>query len=65
MAGVRWMQALADHFDKTAWLNPEPPSYWKGGTAEMLAAIFPMFHLTLEGLGEAMSHLSKGPARRR
>jgi len=65
MAGVRWMQLLADHFDKTAWLNPEPPSYWRGGTAEMLATIFPMFHLTLEGLGEAMSHLSKGPARRR
>jgi len=65
MPGVRWMQALADHFDKTAWLNPEPPSYWKGGTAEMLATIFPMFHLTLEGLGEAMAHLSKGPARRR
>ncbi len=65
MAGVRWMQVLADHFDKTAWLNPEPPNYWKGGTAEMLATIFPMFQLTLEGLGEAMGHLSKGPARRR
>lgn len=65
MAGVRWMQLLADHFDKTAWLNPEPPSYWKGGTAEMLASIFPMYHLTLEGLGEAMAHLSKGPARKR
>jgi len=65
MPGVRWMQLLADHFDKTAWLNPEPPSYWKGGTAEMLAAVFPMYHLTLEGLGEAMAHLSKGPARRR
>jgi uncharacterized protein with von Willebrand factor type A (vWA) domain len=65
MAGVRWMQLLADHFDKTAWLNPEPPNYWKGGTAEMLASVFPMYHLTLEGLGEAMAHLSKGQARRR
>jgi hypothetical protein len=65
MAGVRWMQLLADHFDKTAWLNPEPPNYWKGGTAEMLATIFPMYQLTLEGLGEAMGHLSKGPARKR
>jgi hypothetical protein len=46
-------------------LNPEPPSYWKGGTAEMLASVFPMFHLTLEGLGEAMALLSKGPARKR
>jgi uncharacterized protein len=65
MAGVRWMQLLADHFDRSVWLNPEPPTYWKGGTAEMLASVFPMFHLTLEGLGEAMAHLSKGPARKK
>ena len=56
---------LADHFDKTAWLNPDPPTYWKGGTAEMLATVFPMYSLTLEGLGEAMAHLSKGGARKR
>ncbi len=65
MAGIRWMQLLADHFDRSAWLNPEPPTYWKGGTAEMLASVFPMYHLTLEGLGEAMAHLSKGPMRKR
>jgi len=59
------MQLLADHFDRSTWLNPDPPNYWKGGTAEMLATIFPMFALTLEGLGEAMAHLSKGPSRRR
>ena len=65
MAGVRWMQLLADHFDRSAWLNPDTPTYWKGGTAEMLASLYPMYHLTLEGLGEAMAHLSKGPARKR
>ena len=65
MHGVRWMQLLADHFDRTAWLNPDPPNYWKGGTAEMLGTLFPMYPLTLEGLGEAMAHLSKGPPRRR
>jgi uncharacterized protein with von Willebrand factor type A (vWA) domain len=65
MAGVRWMQTLADHFDKSAWLNPDPPRTWRGGTAEMLAGMFTMYPLTLEGLGEAMAHLSKGPARRR
>jgi uncharacterized protein with von Willebrand factor type A (vWA) domain len=65
MPGVRWMQLLADHFDRSVWLNPDPPSYWRGGTAEMLARIFSMHPLTLEGLGEAMTHLSKGPPRRR
>jgi uncharacterized protein with von Willebrand factor type A (vWA) domain len=61
--GLRWMELLADHFEKSAWLNPDPPSYWKGGTAEMLAAVFPMFALTLDGLGEAMAQLSKGRRR--
>jgi uncharacterized protein len=65
VAGVRWMQMLADHFDRSAWLNPDSPTYWKGGTAEMLGGLFPMFHLTLEGLGDAMAHLSKGPVRKR
>jgi hypothetical protein len=65
MAGVRWMQLLSEHFDRSAWLNPDSPSYWKGGTAEMLGGLFPMYHLTLEGLGEAMAHLSKGPVRKR
>ena len=65
MHGIRWMQLLADHFEKSVWLNPDPPNYWKGGTAEMLGSIFTMFPLTLEGLGEAMAHLSKGLTRRR
>ncbi|HSQ64730.1 MAG TPA: VWA domain-containing protein [Polyangiaceae bacterium] len=56
--GIQWMQMLADHFKKAAWLNPDPPSYWRGGTAEALAGVFRMFHLTLEGLGEAVRHLS-------
>ena len=53
MAGIRWMQVLADHFDKSVWLNPDPPNYWRGGTAEMLSALFSMHHLTLEGLSES------------
>ncbi len=56
--GVQWMQLLADHFKKAAWLNPDPPSYWRGGTAEALAGVFRMFPLTLDGLGEAVRHLS-------
>jgi len=65
MHGIRWMQLLADHFDKSVWLNPDPPNYWRGGTAEMLGGVFQMFPLTLEGLGDAMAHLSKGTPRRK
>jgi len=59
---VGWFNELATHFDRTAWLNPEPEAYWNG-TAEMIKRIFPMFELTLDGLGEAVRHLSKRGVR--
>ena len=52
------MTLIADHFRRGAWLNPDPPNYWKGGTAEALSQVFRMFPLTLDGLGEAVRHLS-------
>ena len=64
MAGLRWMMLLADHFHRSVWLNPDEPSYWRGGTAETLGKVFPMFALTLDGLSEAIAHLSKGAPRR-
>jgi uncharacterized protein len=63
--GLSWITRLADHFRRAAWLNPDPPSYWRGGTAEQIGKIFSMFHLTLDGLGEAITHLSKGDVRAR
>jgi uncharacterized protein with von Willebrand factor type A (vWA) domain len=56
--GIEWMMMLSDHFRRAAWLNPDPPNYWKGGTAEALSEVFRMFHLTLDGLGEAVRYLS-------
>jgi uncharacterized protein with von Willebrand factor type A (vWA) domain len=64
-AGIQYMQRLADHFKKSVWLNPDPPNYWKGGTAEALSKVFSMHQLTLDGLGEAITHLSKGDIRKR
>lgn len=59
---VGWFNELVSHFDRTAWLNPEPEGYWNG-TAEMIRRIFPMFELTLDGLGEAVRHLSRRSTR--
>lgn len=56
--GIEWMMQLSDHFRRAAWLNPDPPNYWKGGTAEALSQVFRMYPLTLDGLGEAVRHLS-------
>jgi uncharacterized protein with von Willebrand factor type A (vWA) domain len=60
--GVAWMDHLATHFRKTAWLNPEPERFWRG-TAQTLGRMFPMFRLTLDGLAEAVGHLT-GALRR-
>jgi uncharacterized protein with von Willebrand factor type A (vWA) domain len=64
MPGLRWMMTLADHFRRSVWLNPDEPRYWRGGTAETLGKVFSMFPLTLDGLSEAITHLSKGEPRR-
>jgi uncharacterized protein with von Willebrand factor type A (vWA) domain len=64
MAGVRWLTLLHDHFRRSVWLNPDEPRYWRGGTAEAIGKIFPMYALTLDGLGEAIAYLSKGAPSR-
>lgn len=58
VTAVGWFHMLAKHFERQAWLNPEPQNYWNG-TAELLSRIFPMFELTLDGLGGAVQHLSR------
>jgi hypothetical protein len=63
LEGAVWLQRLAEHFERSAWLNPESPRSW-WGTAEVIGRIFPMFHLTLEGLGEAVHHLTRGSVRK-
>ncbi len=64
-SGHKVLTKLADHFRRAAWLNPDPPNYWRGGTAEEIAKVFSMFQLTLDGLSEAIHHLSRGDVRKR
>jgi hypothetical protein len=64
MSGLDWLTSVAERFERSVWLNPDPPQYWSGGTAKVIGEVFPMFHLTLEGLTEGMARLSSGPARR-
>jgi hypothetical protein len=61
--GIAWLVAIKEHFDRSAWLNPDAPSGWSHGTVDAIRAIFPMFHLTLEGLGEAVNELVRGAKR--
>jgi len=61
-AGVEWMRRLAEHFRRIAWLNPEPQANWYMQTICVLACMFPMFPLTLDGLQAAVRHLVRGPS---
>jgi hypothetical protein len=61
--GVAWLVRLREHFTRSVWLNPERPSAWPGSTIETIASVFPMFQLTLEGLGEAVNELIRGGKR--
>jgi hypothetical protein len=58
--GVHWLTTLREHFERSVWLNPDPPSGYGHGTCGVIRDIFPMFQLTVEGLGEAVSELVRG-----
>ncbi|HEX7669862.1 MAG TPA: VWA domain-containing protein, partial [Polyangiaceae bacterium] len=62
LTGLDWLVVLAERFDRAVWMNPDPPQYWAGGTCEVIRQVFPMYHLTIDGLGEAVTYLSKTSA---
>jgi hypothetical protein len=62
-AGLEWLRRLAGHFRRSVWLNPEPDRYWSGTTVEVIASVFPMWQLTLEGLAAAVRYLVRGGER--
>jgi uncharacterized protein with von Willebrand factor type A (vWA) domain len=63
--GLRWLQIMQAHFERSCWLNPEPEKYWSGNTIEYVKNVFEMFPLTLHGLGDAVGHLTRGRGHRR
>lgn len=62
ITAYRWFAMLEDHFRRSVWLNPDPPRYWYG-TVQELQRIYEMFPLTLQGLTDAIKHLSRGAKR--
>jgi hypothetical protein len=65
MPGVAWLNMLREHFERSVWLNPDPPSGYGYGTVQVIRDVFPMFQLTLEGLGEAVAELVRGSRGKR
>jgi uncharacterized protein with von Willebrand factor type A (vWA) domain len=55
--GIVWLKRIADHFTHCIWLNPEEQHYWNHPSVMLIGKLFPMFQLTLDGLGEAIRKL--------
>jgi hypothetical protein len=64
-SGQEWLRRLSAHFRSAAWLNPEPERFWTGTTIEVIAAMFGMWPLTLDGLAAAVRYLVRGGERPR
>ncbi len=56
--GIVWLRRLAEHFERSVWINPDDKPYWDGShTGRIIQRIFPMFHLSVDGIGQAMQAL--------
>jgi uncharacterized protein with von Willebrand factor type A (vWA) domain len=56
--GIVWLQRIARHFERTVWVNPDPAGAWDDThTARIVRRLFPMFHLSVDGLGQAVAAL--------
>jgi uncharacterized protein with von Willebrand factor type A (vWA) domain len=56
--GIDWLKRIREHFDRAVWLNPEPESEWpRYQTIEVIERIFPMYHLSVDGIADAVSTL--------
>jgi hypothetical protein len=53
-----WLKRIAEHFDRTVWLNPEPATEWDFvQTTRVVRRLFPMYSLSVDGLAEAVGAL--------
>ena len=55
--GIVWLKRIAEHFTHCTWLNPEEARFWIHPTVRMIGELFPMFPLTVDGLGQAVRKL--------
>ena len=55
--GIVWLKRISEHFTHCVWLNPDSPRFWIHPTVQLIGRLFPMFPLTLDGLGGAVKKL--------
>jgi hypothetical protein len=62
--GIAWFHMLRNHFDRSVWLNPDGIGPYAHPTVDAIKEVFPMYALTLEGLGQAVGELMRGSRAR-
>jgi len=55
--GLQWLQAIRERCPRSVWLNPETPQIWNAPSIATIRSVFPMFPMTLDGIGAAVDFL--------
>jgi uncharacterized protein with von Willebrand factor type A (vWA) domain len=56
--GIVWLERVSAHFDRSVWINPDATESWDGTyTTRLVRRLFPMFHLSVDGISEAVRAL--------
>ena len=56
--GIDWLFKIDDHFERSVWVNPDPERGWeRTQTTKVIKSIFPMYHLSVDGLENAVGSL--------
>ena len=60
--GSVWLKRFTSHFDKIVWINPTPKETWEYSTSVAMTSELVdgmMYPLTIRGIEEGMSHLTR------
>jgi len=56
--GIAWLHRVAGHFQRAVWINPDERELWdRTHTTRLIRRLFPMFRLSVDGLGDAVQAL--------
>jgi uncharacterized protein with von Willebrand factor type A (vWA) domain len=55
--GLDWLRYVRSHLPRSVWINPDPVDAWWSATVRVIAGLFPMYPMTLDGLDAALTDL--------
>jgi uncharacterized protein with von Willebrand factor type A (vWA) domain len=59
--GIEWLRRIDNHFNRVVWVNPDPQKIWQSTrTSRVIGEMFPMYPLSVDGIGDAVQALVGG-----